>query len=55
MPSEQITVVCVLDGTTMVAAGAGEAGRLLLMHPAKVRTMNAPVRIFMTMPQVKKT
>ena len=54
-PSEQTTVVCVFDGTTMVAAGAGEAGRLLLMQPANARTIRAPERIFMTVPQVKKT
>jgi hypothetical protein len=39
----------------MVAAGAGEAGRLLLTQPANARTIRAPERIFMTVPQVKKT
>ena len=39
----------------MVAAGAGEAGRLLLTQPANARTSRAPERIFMTVPQVKKT
>lgn len=36
----------------MVAAGAGDAGRLLLMQPANARMISAPERIFMVGPLV---
>jgi hypothetical protein len=53
-PSEQITVTCELAGTTTVAAGVGEAGRLLLMQPANANTnIKLPTNIFMTGPRVK--
>jgi hypothetical protein len=53
-PSEQTTITCELAGTTTVAAGVGDAGRLLLMQPANANAnIKPPTIIFMTGPRVK--